>query len=70
MELRGYWQILRRRWLLVVIPTLIVLVIGLITYRPAGPMYNAGVRFIAGQAPLAGSNISDEQRLANWKTSE
>lgn len=70
MELRGYWRILRRRWLLVVIPTAVVLAIGLLTYRPADPIYNAGVRFIAGQAPLVDSNISDEQRLANWKTSE
>ena len=70
MELRGYWQILKRRWLLVIIPTAVVLAIGLLTYRPAEPAYNAGIRFIAGQAPLAGSNISDEQRLANWKTSE
>lgn len=70
MELRSFWMILKRRWLYVIIPTLIVLVIGLITYSPPAPLYNAGVRFIVGQEPIGSESLSDEQRLANWKTSE
>jgi capsular polysaccharide biosynthesis protein len=46
------------------------LAIGLITYRAPGPLYNAGVRFIAGQEPTESADLSDEQRLANWKASE
>jgi capsular polysaccharide biosynthesis protein len=70
MELRAYWQLIRRRWLLVVIPTAIVLVVALTTYSRPGSLYNAGIRFIVGQAPSEAASTSDEQRLANWKTSE
>jgi capsular polysaccharide biosynthesis protein len=70
MELRSYWRILKRRWLYLVVPTLIVLAIGLITYSRPAPLYNAGVRFIVGQAPIGSASLTDEQRLANWKTSE
>lgn len=70
MELRNYWVILKRRWLYLIIPTLIVLIIGLITYSRPAPLYNAGVRFIVGQEPIGSESLSDEQRLANWKTSE
>jgi hypothetical protein len=70
MELRAYWQVLKRRWLLVVLPAIVVLVIGLITYDPPAQAYNVGVRFIAGQEPSQLATESDEQRLANWQTSE
>lgn len=70
MELKAYWQVLKRRWLLVLIPTAVVLVIGLVTYSPPGTAYNAGVRFIVGQEPSELAEISDEERLANWQTSE
>jgi capsular polysaccharide biosynthesis protein len=70
MELRSYWIILKRRWLYVIIPTLIVLAIGLVTYSRPAPLYNAGVRFIVGQEPIGSASLTDEQRLANWKTSE
>lgn len=70
MELREIWALLRRRWLVIVIPMVVVLAIGLITYRAPGPLYNAGVRFIVGQPPVESAELTDEQRLANWKTSE
>lgn len=70
MELRAYWQILKRRWLLVVIPTAVVLVVGLVTYSPPGTAYNAGIRFIVSQEPSEAAAESDEERLANWQTSE
>lgn len=70
MELRQYWTIIRRRWPLALIPAVIVLIAGLVTYRPAPPAYNAGVRFIAGQIPGAAAADADEQRYYNWLTSE
>jgi capsular polysaccharide biosynthesis protein len=70
MELKAYWQILKRRWLLVVIPTAVVLLVGLATYSPPGTAYNAGIRFIVSQQPSEGAAESDEERLANWQTSE
>lgn len=70
MEFRAYWRIFKRRWLLVLIPALVVLAIGLITYDAPGRTYNAGIRFIAGQRPSSSASESDEERLANWRTSE
>lgn len=70
MELKAYWQILKRRWLLVLIPTAVVLIIGLVTYSPPGIAYNAGIRFIVSQEPSEAAAEDDEQRLANWQTSE
>lgn len=70
MELRELWIVLRRRWLLVVIPAATVLVIGLATYQPPPTAYNVGVRFLVGQPPAAGAAESDEQRYYNWLTSE
>jgi capsular polysaccharide biosynthesis protein len=70
MELRAYWQILKRRSLLVLIPALVVLAVGVATYSPPGRVYNVGVRFIVGQAPSTQAATSDEERLANWQTSE
>lgn len=70
MELREYAKRLRRRWLLIIIPALIVLAVGLITYRPAPPVYNAGVRFIVGQPPADPAAPRDEERYYNWLTSE
>lgn len=70
MELRQLWSIIGRRWPLIAIPALIVLAIGLLTYRPAPDSYNAGVRFITGQQPGAAAAASDEQRYYNWLSSE
>jgi capsular polysaccharide biosynthesis protein len=56
--------------LLVVIPTAVVLVVGLVTYSPPGTAYNAGIRFIVSQEPSEAAAESDEERLANWQTSE
>lgn len=70
MELRRYWKILKRRWLLVLIPAIVVLVFGLLTYRPPASAYHAGVRFIVGQTPGGEADFKDEQRYYNWLTSE
>lgn len=70
MELRRYWKLLRRRWLLIAIPTIIVLVVGLATYTAPPPQYNAGVRFIVAQVPSPAAASTDEQRYYNWLTSE
>jgi capsular polysaccharide biosynthesis protein len=70
MELRAYWKIFKRRWLLVLIPAGVVLAVGLATYRAPAPGYNVGVRFIVSQAPSTAALQSDEERLANWHASE
>jgi capsular polysaccharide biosynthesis protein len=70
MEIRRYWQVLKRRWLLVLIPAIVVMGIGLLTYQPPVPIYTTGVRFIAGQEPTPGTDLEDEERYYNWLTSE
>jgi capsular polysaccharide biosynthesis protein len=70
MELKDYWRILRRRWLLLLVPAVVVLAVGLLTYQRPSPAYNVGVRFIVGQEPSSGADLSDEERLANWHASE
>jgi capsular polysaccharide biosynthesis protein len=69
MELRRYWKIFKRRWLIVLIPAIIVLAVGLVTYSAPAPVYNVGVRFLVAQTPAPASD-TDEQRYYNWLTSE
>jgi len=70
MDLSQYWKILRRRWVIALIPTIVVLIVGVATWRPAPVAYNAGVRFIVSQPPGAAAADADEQRYYNWLTSE
>ncbi|MDT8305263.1 MAG: hypothetical protein RRC07_04955 [Anaerolineae bacterium] len=70
MELREYWRVLRRRWLLALIPAVIVLALGLATYRAPAPLYNVGVRFIASQTPAPQAAASDEEGYHTWLESE
>ena len=70
MELRDIWKIFLRRWLLVIIPAAIVLIVGVATYQQPPTVYNVGVRFLVGQPPVSGTVETDEQRYYNWLTSE
>lgn len=70
MELAAYWKVLRRRWLLVVIPTIVALAIGLATYRPPAQAYNVGVRFLVSQPPAPAADQSDEEGYYTWLESE
>ena len=70
MELRAYWKVLKRRWLLVIIPTIVVLALGLVTYRPPAQAYNVGVRLLVSQQPAPAAEQSDEQGYYTWLESE
>lgn len=70
MELREIWKVLRRRWLLMIVPAIVVIAIGLATYDAPPTTYNVGMRFLVGQPPATGAAESDEQRYYNWLTSE
>ena len=71
MELRRYWKILKRRWLLIVIPVAVVLLFSIVTYKPAPAAgYNVGVNFLVSQEPGAAATNVDENRYYNWLTSE
>lgn len=70
MDLSEFWKIFRRRWVIAIIPAIIVLAWGVATYQPVPMAYNAGVRFIVGQPPGSAATDADEQRYYNWLTSE
>jgi capsular polysaccharide biosynthesis protein len=71
MELRAFWNIFRRRWLLVLIPPLVVALFSAVTFQPPpAPGFNVGVNFIVAQPPTPGADLADEQRYYNWLGSE
>ncbi len=71
MELRRYWRILKRRWLLVLLPLLIVIVFSVVTWQPPPPAgFNVGVNFLVAQEPAQIAPNVDEERYYNWLTSE
>jgi capsular polysaccharide biosynthesis protein len=70
MELRTYWQILTRRWWLALIPAIIVLGIGLLTYRRPAPVYQVGVRFTVGYAPESSGTYLYDRYYPAWLASE
>jgi capsular polysaccharide biosynthesis protein len=70
MELRAYWRVLHRRWLLALIPAIVVMALGLATYQSPPPLYNVGVRFIASQLPAPDAETSDKEGYHTWLESE
>ena len=70
MELRTYWHILTRRWWLALIPAIIVLGIGLITFRQPAPVYQVGVRFTVGYVPEALGTYLYDRYYPAWLASE
>jgi capsular polysaccharide biosynthesis protein len=68
MELRTYWKVLIRRWWLVVVPVLVVVLYTAATYAPPGPTYQVVMRFAAGTKPVGLSE--DYDRYYVWATSE
>lgn len=71
MELKQYWQIVWRRWWLIVALVIAVLFISLVAYRPAEPTFQASMRFAIGiegtESVLAPSG---EGRSDAWLASE
>jgi len=70
MELRTYFRILARRWWLALIPAIIVLGIGLVTYRRPAPVYQVGVRFTVGYAPESSTTYLYDRYYPAWLASE
>ncbi|MFN2226896.1 MAG: hypothetical protein ACK2UY_11320 [Anaerolineae bacterium] len=71
MELRQYWRILTRRWWLIVVLPLVVLLVSLVTYQAPATTYQAGMRFaigIEGAEPVLAP--SGEGRSDAWLASE
>jgi len=70
MELRTYWHVLTRRWWLALLPAIIVLGIGLATYRRPAPVYQVGIRFTVGYAPESSGTYLYDRYYPAWLASE
>lgn len=70
MELNDYWRLFKRRWLLVLVPAVVVLIAGVATYNPPPPVYNVGVRLLVSQPPAPVALESDEDAYYTWLESE
>lgn len=68
MELRRFLRVVLRRWWLVALPVVAVLVHTVISYQPPATIYQVVVRFAAGTPP-AGLSV-DYDRYYPWLTSE
>jgi len=71
MELRAYWGILRRRWWVWVALPLLVLLLTLLTQKPAPATYTASMGFTVGlkPEPKTGAYYSYD-RYYTWLTAE
>ena len=78
MNLLLYWQILKRRWLTMLIPTVMVLILTVATAEEAvipPPVYTVGVRFLVAPPDIDENEIpnlieDEENRYYQWLTSE
>jgi len=73
MELREYWQIVRRRWWLPVGLALLTLIVTLVVQRPwqpRPPTYNAAMRFNVGIKPERIPGVYTYDRYYTMLTSE
>jgi hypothetical protein len=72
MELREYWQILKRRWWIPVVLAGLVALLSLWQLRPwqaPPPSYAASLRMLIGAQPLPEAAAYDPRYYA-WLTSE
>ena len=70
MELRTFLKILRRYWVLVVLPPVLVGVFTLMTYRAPAPGYTSTLRFSVGYAPEQQTMSLYDRKYPAWLTSE
>lgn len=74
MELRAYWEILRRRWWLPLLMMVVVAAISAVQLRPwqtRPPSYTASMRLLVGVLPATDAPvIAYDPRYYAWLTSE
>ena len=58
------------RWLLIIIPVIVVAVLTVATYQSPPTYYNVGMHYLVSQEPSVEAASADEQRYYNWLTSE
>ncbi len=74
MEIRAYWQIIRRRWWIPLLLTLFVALLSALQLRPwqtPAPTYSASLRLLVGVMPAADVDMTlYDARYYAWQTSE
>jgi capsular polysaccharide biosynthesis protein len=74
MELRAYWEILRRRWWLPLLLAVLVAAISAVQLRPwqtRPPSYTASMRLLVGVLPASDAPVTAyDPRYYAWLTSE
>lgn len=74
MEVRAYWQILRRRWWLPLFLTVLVALLSALQLRPwqtPPPTYSATMRLLVGVLPVIDADLTSyDARFYAWQTSE
>lgn len=70
IEVRDYLNLLRRRWPYVVIPAIIVLGLGILTFEIPETTYRAGRQHIVGQTPAELDENTEENRQYSWIASQ
>ena len=70
MELHTYYTILRRWWWLALIPTIIIGLVGVATFRRAATTYSTKIRFSASTPPAFESAPGFDPTYYSWLTSE
>jgi len=71
MELRQYWQIIYRRWWIIVSLLLVVLLVSIFIRPTRAPVYVAGMRFMMGLEPEAKTgDYYTYDKYYTWLTAE
>jgi len=74
MEIRAYWQIIRRRWWLPLLFTIFVALVSALQLRPwqtPPPSYSATMRLLVGVLPVTDPDLTSyDARFYAWQTSE
>ena len=71
MELREYWQIIRRRLWVIIALLFVVLTFSLLTRRPHMPTYQTSMRFVVGLEPEPRSgDYYTYDKYYSWLTAE
>ena len=71
MELRQYWQVIYRRWWIIVSLVLVVLLISMLTRPTRAPVYVASMRFMMGLEPeTANGDYYTYDKYYTWLTAE
>ncbi len=70
IELRGYLNIIKRRWPMLVMPAIGVLLVALVAFRVPKPTYRIGIQFIVGQNASEEIVNNAEQRQWEWVASQ